>query len=66
MDVKVSAVGEVLQATLVKGIGNALDNIVLETVKTWRFHPATIDGTPVATESELIFPFNSSYPTVPS
>jgi protein TonB len=66
VDVKVSAVGEVLQATLVKGIGNALDNIVLETVKTWRFHPATIDGTPVATESELIFPFNSSYPTVPS
>ena len=66
VDVKVSAVGEVLEATLVKGIGNALDQIVLETVKTWRFHPATINGNAVATESELIFPFNRSYPTNPA
>ena len=27
---------------------------VLETVKTWRFQPATINGKPVATEAELI------------
>ncbi len=66
VDVKVSAVGEVLEATLVKGIGNGLDQIVLDTVKAWRFQPATVNGTAVATESELIFPFNQSYPTVPS
>jgi TonB family protein len=63
VDVKVSATGDVLEATLVKGIGNALDTIVLDTVKTWRFHPATVNGNPVATEAELIFPFNESYPT---
>lgn len=62
VDVKVSAAGDVLEATLVKGIGNALDQLVLETVKTWRFHPATVNGSPVATEAELIFPFNLSYP----
>lgn len=62
VDVKVSAAGDVLEATLVKGLGNALDALVLETVKTWRFHPATVNGTPVATEAELIFPFNRSYP----
>jgi TonB family protein len=62
VDVKVSATGDVLEATLVKGIGNALDQIVLDTVKTWRFHPATVNGNPVATEAELIFPFNLSYP----
>jgi len=62
VDVKVSATGDVLEATLVKGIGNALDQIVLDTVKSWRFHPATINGNPVATEAELIFPFNESYP----
>jgi protein TonB len=48
--------------TLVKGMGNALDQIVLDTVKTWRFHPATVNGNPVASEAELIFPFNLSYP----
>jgi TonB family protein len=62
VDVKVSAAGDVLEATLVKGLGNALDQLVLDTVKTWRFHPATVNGNPVATEAELIFPFNRSYP----
>ena len=66
VDVKVSADGNVLDATLVKGLGNGLDQIVLDTVKTWRFHPATLNGTAVATEAELIFPFNLSYPTTPS
>jgi protein TonB len=66
VDVKVSAAGEVLEVTLVKGIGNGLDQIVLDTVKSWRFHPATINGNPVATEAELIFPFNRNYPTTPS
>jgi TonB family protein len=66
VDVKVSATGDVLEATLVKGIGNALDRLVLDTVKTWRFHPATVNGNPVATEAELIFPFNLKYPIAPS
>ena len=62
VDVKVSAAGDVMEATLVEGIGNGLDQIVLDTVKTWRFQPATVNGNPVATEAELIFPFNQSYP----
>jgi TonB family protein len=66
VDVKLSASGEVLEATLVKGIGNALDQLVLETVKTWRFHPATVNGNPVPTEDELIFPFDQSYPIAES
>ena len=66
VDVKVSAAGDVLEATLVKGIGNQLDQIVLTTVKTWRFHPATLNGTAVPTEDELIFPFDQNYPIADS
>jgi TonB family protein len=66
VDVKVSAAGDVLEATLVSGIGNALDGIVLDTVKTWRFHPAMMNGNPVATEAELIFPFSERTMTTPS
>jgi TonB family protein len=66
VDVKVSATGDVLEATLVKGLGNALDRIVLETVKTWRFHPATLHGSPVPTEAELIFPFSERTVTTAS
>ncbi len=62
VDVSVDAFGQVISENLVKGMGTRLDKIVLETVKTWRFQPATLNGKPVATEAELIFPFNQDYP----
>jgi len=62
VDVNVNANGDVVGVNMVKSLGNALDQIVLETVKTWRFHPATVNGNPVASQAELIFPFNPSYP----
>ena len=66
VDVNVDELGGVVSETLVKGLGNKLDQIVLETVKSWRFQPATVNGKPVSTEAELIFPFNPSYPITAS
>jgi hypothetical protein len=62
VDVKLDAQGAVLSETLVQGMGNQLDKIVLDIALTWRFQPATVNGKPVPSEAELIFPFNSSYP----
>jgi TonB family protein len=62
VDVDVDASGQVVSEKLVRGMGSKLDQIVLETVKTWRFQPATVNGKPVPTEAELIFPFNLDYP----
>ena len=62
VDVNVDPLGAVVSEVLVKGIGNKLDQIVLDTVKTWRFQPALENGKAVPTEAELIFPFNPSYP----
>lgn len=62
VDVKLDALGQVLSETLVKGMGNRLDQIVLDTAKTWRFQPATVNGKPVPSEAELIFPFGPEYP----
>jgi protein TonB len=62
VDVNVDEAGGVVSETLVTGLGNNLDQIVLETVKSWRFHPATVNGKPVATQAELVFPFNPQYP----
>lgn len=62
VDVRVDELGGVVSETLVKGMGTVLDQIVLETVKQWRFHPATVNGKPVPTEAELIFPFDQRYP----
>jgi TonB family protein len=66
VDVNVDSLGAVVSEVLVKGIGNQLDQIVLDTVKTWRFQPATVNGKPVPTQAELIFPFNPSYPITAS
>ena len=62
VDVKVDEEGAVVGEILVKGLGNRLDQIVLETVMTWRFHPATVNGKSVATEAEIVFPFDLQYP----
>lgn len=61
VNVSVDAQGAVTGERLVKGLGNGLDQIVLDIVRQWRFQPATVDGKPVATEAELIFPFDQSY-----
>jgi TonB family protein len=62
VDVRLTAGGEVVSDNLVKGIGNALDGMAIEIVKTWRFQPATIDGKAVPSEAEVIFSFSQRYP----
>jgi TonB family protein len=62
VDVKVDQEGAVVSETLVKGLGNRLDQIVLDTVKTWRFQPATVNGKAVETQAEIVFPFDLRYP----
>jgi TonB family protein len=62
VEVTVSALGDVTGEKLVLGMGNALDQIVLNTVKGWRFHPATQNGAAVASVADVVFPFNRLYP----
>lgn len=61
VDVNVSAQGDVLDEKLVRGLGNSIDQAILETVRGWKFHPATLDGNPVASVSELVFPMSQRY-----
>jgi TonB family protein len=61
VDVNVSAQGEVLDEKLIHGLGNGLDKAILEIVKSWKFHPATVDGNAVASVAELVFPLNKRY-----
>jgi TonB family protein len=62
VDVDLGANGQVQQAALVSGLGNALDQLVLDTVRGWQFHPAMLNGQPVPSRMELVFPFNKNYP----
>lgn len=62
VDVKVDAQGQVVSETLVKSVSANLDKLCLDIVWTWRFQPATVNGKPIPSEAELIFPFTPSYP----
>ena len=66
VDVDVDEVGQVVKETLVKGIGNQVDAMVLDIVKTWRFQPAKINGKPVASQAEVVFPLDQNYPIAAS
>jgi outer membrane biosynthesis protein TonB len=66
IDVDLDDTGLVVKETLVKGLGNQLDGIVLGIVKTWKFQPAKINGKPVASQAEVIFPLDRNYPVADS
>jgi len=61
VDVNVSPLGEVLDERLIHGLGTAVDQTILDTVRSWKFHPATIDGNPVASVAELVFPLGQKW-----
>jgi hypothetical protein len=66
IDVDLDEAGLVVKETLVRGLGNSLDEVVLGIVKSWRFQPAKIDGKPVASQAEVIFPLDRNYPVANS
>jgi len=63
VNVTISAQGDVTDEKLVQGLGNSLDDLVMKTVKSWRFHPATLNGSAIASVEQLVFPFNRDYPS---
>lgn len=66
VDVAISALGDVTDEKLIHGLGNNLDQVVLDTVKGWRFHPATLNGAPVASMEEIVIPLSHDTEATPS
>src|ERR1700691_2018155 len=66
VDVAISALGDVTDEKLVHGLGNGLDQVVLDTVKGWHFRPATLNGTAVASMEEIVIPLSHDSEATPS
>ena len=54
VDVLIDSAGRVTTLTLVKGLGQPIDDAVLHTVGTWLFTPASKDGKVIASEQEIL------------
>jgi protein TonB len=52
--------GKIADLTMVKGLGEPIDEEVIATVKQWTFSPATRNGTPIPSEQELHFHYERS------
>jgi TonB family protein len=61
VDVNISATGDVTDEKLVRGLGNALDQLVLAAVRRWRFRPATMNGTAIASSQEVVLAFDQNW-----
>jgi TonB family protein len=57
-NVIVGADGKIHRFRLIRALGMGLDEIAQSTVETWRFHPSTYKGQPVAVEMNIEVAFN--------
>ncbi|HEV2578174.1 MAG TPA: TonB family protein [Acidobacteriaceae bacterium] len=55
LDALIDAQGKVTNLSVSKSLGPDVDQQVMATVRTWTFTPATRNGTPIASEQELLF-----------
>ncbi len=49
--------GRVRYATVERGISPELDQAAMDAVKTWKFHPAILNGKPVSAQITTKFDF---------
>jgi periplasmic protein TonB len=55
LDALIDAQGHISKLSVAKSLGPDVDQQVIATVQTWTFTPATRNGTPIASEQELLF-----------
>lgn len=57
----IDAKGHVAQLTVSKSLGAAVDQQVITTVQQWTFTPAMRNGTPIASEQEILFHYERAH-----
>lgn len=55
LDITIDPTGQVADLQILQKLGFGVDDDVADTVRTWKFSPATQDGVPVASVQELHF-----------
>lgn len=59
VEVTISETGDVTEAVVLETVGYGLEQIVVDTLRTWRWKPATVDGIKVASKQDIHFNFPS-------
>jgi TonB family protein len=59
VEVTIDEQGTVIETRLLKGVGYGIDELVIAALKQWRYKPATMDGTPIASKHDVHYHFPS-------
>ena len=59
VEVTIDANGNVAETRVIRGVGYGVDERVEETVRNWRFRPATRDGVAIASKQDVLYHFPS-------
>lgn len=59
VEITIDEVGNVIDARVLKSLGFGIEERVVATLRNWRFHPATKDGTPIPSKQDYRFHYPS-------
>ena len=57
VEITIDAAGNVIGKSVEQSLGPSIDSVVLSALDSWRFHPATRDGTPIASKQDVVYHF---------
>jgi len=59
IEITIDERGEIVNKTVLQSLGQEIDTKCLAALDNWHFHPATRNGSPIASKQDAIFPFKA-------
>jgi hypothetical protein len=59
IEITIDERGEIVRKVVLQSLGPEIDNKCLAALENWHFHPATHNGTAIASKQDAIFPFKA-------
>ena len=59
IEITIDERGEIVSKTVLQSLGPEIDSKCLAALDNWHFHPATRNGSPIASKQDAIFPFRA-------
>lgn len=59
VEVAINEKGDVVETRVLKSLGFGLDDVIVDTLRRWRYQPAKVDGRAVASKHDVYFHFPS-------
>jgi Gram-negative bacterial TonB protein C-terminal len=59
IEITIDERGEIINKTVLVSLGANIDQKCLAALENWHFHPATKNGSPIASKQDAIFPFRA-------